>query len=49
MHPRPCMGNLVVEFLKVSALIVSLSEFFVNLTADWHLSTKLIIWLINKL
>ena len=49
MHPNLCMSNLVVEFFKVSALIVFLSEFYVNQTADWHLSTKLIIWLINKL
>ena len=49
MHPRPCMSNLVVELVKVSALVVFLSEFYVSQTADWYLSTKLIIWLINKL
>ena len=49
MHPKPCLSNLVVEFFKVSALIVFLSEFYVNQTADRHVSIKLIIWLINKL
>ena len=49
MHPKPCMSNLVVEFVKVSALVVFLSEFYVSQTADWYLSTKLIISLINKL
>ena len=49
MHPKPCLSNLVVEFFKVSGLIVFLSEFYVNKTADRHLSTKLIIWLIDKL
>ena len=49
MHPKPCMSNLVVEFVKDSALIVFSSEFYVSQTADWYLSTKLIIWLINKL
>ena len=47
MHPKPCMINLVVEFVKVSALIVFLSKFYVSQTVDWHLSTKLIIWLTN--
>ena len=49
MHPKPCLSNLVVEVFKVSGLIVFLSEFYVNKTADRHLSTKLIIWLIDKL
>ena len=30
MHPKPCMSNLVVEFVKVSALVVFLSEFYVS-------------------
>ena len=49
MHPKHCMSNSVVEFFKVSVLIVFLSEFYVNQTTDWHLTTKLIIWLINEL
>ena len=49
MHPNLFMSNLVVEFFKVSALIVFLSELYVNQTADWNFSTKLMIWLINKL
>ena len=30
MHPKPCMSNLVEEFVKVSALIAFLGEFYVN-------------------
>ena len=30
MHPKRCLSNLVVESFKVSALIVFLSEFYVN-------------------
>ena len=30
MHLKPCMSNLVVELFKLSALIVYLSEFYVN-------------------
>ena len=30
MHPNLFMSNLVVEFFKVSALIVFLSEFYIN-------------------
>ena len=30
LHPKPCISNLVVEFFNDSALIVFLSEFYVN-------------------